>query len=53
VFLFQVHKRTLRSAGDAPAHSAPVAGHVYDVTSGTPGVDIDYSVSILSQADYP
>ena len=52
VFVFQEHKRTIRSAGVAQAHSAPVAGHVYDVTSGTPGVDIDYSVSILSLADY-
>ena len=45
VCICQVHKRTVRSAGAASDRSPPVAGHVYDVISGIPGVDIDYSVS--------
>ncbi|KAI0220739.1 hypothetical protein LSAT2_027792 [Lamellibrachia satsuma] len=42
----QVHKRTIRSAGAASDLSPPVAGYVYDVISGIPGVDIDYSTNL-------
>ena len=44
-FLIQAKTRMIRSAGDTPDLSPPIAGHVYDVVFGTPDVDIDYAVS--------
>ena len=42
--MIQAKTRMIRSAGDTPDLSPPVAGHVYDVVFGTPDVDIDYAV---------
>ena len=42
--MIQAKARMIRSAGDTPDQSPPVAGQVYDVIFGTPGVDIDYAV---------